>query len=112
VKVALLRGRIAIRPIVEKSSGLIHFPEDHQDWTRKLNRADGVKAQTSHFGTVLGMGPPAIGAHGHEVPHDFKIGDVVNFTYQMSEKWSDGHVWDDGQPCIFIAQEHIQGVLE
>ena len=111
MKVRLLRGRVAIRPIVESQSGSIILP-DQAHWTRKAQHESGVRAKSSHFATVLGMGPPAIGAHGHEVPHGFKPGDTVNYVMHMNEKWSDGQVWEDGLPCCFIPQEHVNGVLE
>ena len=58
------------------------------------------------------MGPPAIGAHGFEVPYGFEAGDVVNYAIYVNAKNYEDHVWEDGQPCVFIAQEHVNGVLE
>jgi hypothetical protein len=112
VKLHLLRGRVAIRPILETRIGSILMPETHNDWTRDGQHKRGILAKSSHFAKVLGKGPPAIGVHGHEVPHGFEVGDTVNFALHMSEKWSDGQVWEDGEPCMFIAQEHVNGVLE
>ena len=84
----------------------------HGDWRRKEQHIGGLRAKASHEAVVLGMGPPAVVYNKHELPHEFVIGDRVNFSWQMNDKWSDGQVWEDGEPCIFVAQECINGVIE
>lgn len=109
MKIHLLRGRVAIRPIVETKRGNLFLPTD---WQREFEHSQGIKAKSSHKGKVLGFGPPAMTQSGHELPHGFEVGDVVNFAYHVNEKASDGQLWEDGEPCIYIAQEHINGVYE
>jgi co-chaperonin GroES (HSP10) len=109
--VRLLRGRVAIRPIVDKQVGSILMPDTHGDWSRKGDRSQGVRTSASHRATVLGFGLPAL-EHGHELPHGFVVGDEVLFTWHINEKWSDGQVWEDGEPCVFISQEMVNAVVE
>ena len=111
MKIHLLRGRVAIRPIVEEKSGSIFLP-NRADYQRDSDHKQGIRAKASHFATVLGMGPPILGDHGYEVPHGFKVGDVVNYAIHINEKAHEDQVWEDGLPCVFIAQGHVNGVLE
>lgn len=108
----LLRGRVALRPIIETHVGSIIIPATYADWNRKEQHRQGLSAKSSHEGIVLGMGPPAMVYNKHELPHGFNVGDRVNFSYQMNEKWSDSQRWEDGEACIFISQECINGVIE
>jgi hypothetical protein len=112
VKIHLLRGRVAVRPIIEtESKGGIIMP-NRADYQHKDDHSQGIRAKASHFGKVLGMGPPAIGPHGHEVPHGFEPGDTINYAMHINEKACEDQVWEDGEPCIFIAQEHVNAVLD
>ena len=112
MKLSLLRGRVALRPIVDEKIGSIFLPPLHADWQRKDEQLKGIRAKSSHKATVLGMGLPAIVYNRHELPYGFEVGNVVNYSMQMNEKWSDGQIWEDGEPCIFVAQECINGVIE
>ena len=107
----LLRGRIAVRPLVPQQIGSILMPGTHADWTRAGQAELGIKAQSSHSAIVLAKGPPAL-EHGHERPHLFEVGDEVVYVYHHNEKWSDGHTWEDGGPVIYVAQEEILAVVE
>lgn len=111
MKISLLRGRIAVRPIVDAKIGSIFMPDIMADWTRSAQHRAGLKSQACHRAKVLGKGPPAF-QYGRELPHGFDVGDTVVFVYAHNEKWSDGHVWEDGEPCMYISQEEVQAVYE
>lgn len=112
MKLSLLRGRIAVRPIVETKIGLIHMPRDHSDWQRKGERSQGVRSSQAHRAKVLGFGPPAFMYPGRELPHGFRVGDEVAFVWAHNENWSADQVWEDGEPCVYISQEEVQAVYE
>ena len=89
-------------------------PDQAPDNERSGQRSSGVRSQSSHRGTVLGMGEPARTAKGDApIPHGFSVGDEVVFVFalQGTEESRRG-TWSDGEPCVWIAQEEVIAVVE
>jgi co-chaperonin GroES (HSP10) len=107
-----LRGRVAIRPIVEWRTGLIWHPQQRPDTERAEDKSLGILAQSSHRGHVLAMGAPAL-RYGHEVPHGFTVGDEVVFVYATGQVESarNSRLFDD-EPCVWVAQEEVIAVVD
>ena len=109
-----LRGRIAIRKHVPLRTGLVWHPDQAPDNERSGQRSSGVRSQSSHRGTVLGMGEAARTAKGDApIPHGFSVGDEVVFVFalQGTEESRRG-TWSDGEPCVWIAQEEVIAVVD
>jgi co-chaperonin GroES (HSP10) len=106
-----LRGRVAIRPIVETRSGLIWYPDQRPDDETAEQKSRGSLAQSSHRGHVLAFGPPAL-RYGREVEHGFVVGDEVVFVYAsgLIEKGR-ASVWSDDGPCVWVTQEEVIAVV-
>jgi hypothetical protein len=104
-RIRLLRGVVVIREdkSIHRRYGSIIVPDPKGD------------PPSWHIGTVLGMGPPAqiypFGKPAVDVPHDFKIGDRVFFSWQHNER-EHTKVWEDGLPACWIPQFLIHAVLE
>jgi co-chaperonin GroES (HSP10) len=96
--VRLLRGRVVVREIQTVSSRL---------WTPDPNERE----TKTHRGIVLAKGPPALTRKGHEVPHGFEIGDVVQFHYVHLKELSINE-WIDGKPANWMPQNCIDAVIE
>ena len=103
--VRLLRGRVIVRELDPTSS--IWMP---------VQTARNVR---THRGVVLGMGPPAVQefvvdgvSRLVDVPHGFKVGDVVQYHFEHhQEAWT--QVWPpDGKLATLIAQEFVDAVVE
>lgn len=106
-----LRGRVVLRPLYPIKIGLIHLPGMTQDWERESQRDKGIRAMSSHRGRVLAMGAPAYAPDGRsEVPHGFEVGDEVVFIWRHNER-EYTRTWTDGEPCCWVAQEHVQAVM-
>ena len=106
-----LRGRVVLRPHEPRRIGLIHLPDQSADWTREAQKKLGIKAKSSHRGTVLAMGEPALSSGGVEVEPGFAVGDDVVFVWKHSEK-NFTQPWVDGGPCCWVGQEHVLAVHE
>ena len=105
-KLHCLRGRVVIRPIAEHVSSLVIDPYVHI--------GDGEYREYSektHRGEVVAMGPPVLTSKGHEITHGFRVGDVVQFHYESTEKGS-RLTWTDGSTCVVRAQREIDAVIE
>ena len=101
--IRLLRGRVAVRETTLGTyGGTLYVPQAN---------ARDIKA---HFGRVLGFGPPAQTKKGYEIPPDFTVGSEVMVVYGLAgtEKDVRRGVWVDGEPCIYIAQEEVIGVVD
>ena len=80
---------------------------------------------TTHRGTVLAMGAPALGCldvdkmgrcqsltcKHVEVPHGFRVGDVVQFHFAGTEKGRTAP-WTAGEPALWLAQPEIDAVID
>ena len=98
-----LRGRVVIRPDRPgwKSDTLIDpYTAEYREYEER-----------THRGTVLAMGPPVLTGEGHEIPHGFRVGDVVQYNYESTEKGS-RITWPDGEVCVVRAQREIDAVIE
>jgi co-chaperonin GroES (HSP10) len=108
-----LRGRVAIRPIIPLRTGLIWHPDQRPETETAEQKSLGKLAQSSHRGRVLGFGPPAMQYERHEVPRGFSVGDEVVFVYGAKGTGESRRgVWEDGEPCVWIAQEEVLAVVE
>lgn len=95
--ISLLRGRVVIRE-TEARPSIIWRP------------APGQRQISTHRGTVLAIGAPAIDKHGNEIPHGFEVGDEVQFHWEMSEE-AHTRVWPgDGKPACWVRQFAVDGV--
>jgi co-chaperonin GroES (HSP10) len=95
---ALLRGRVVVRE-QKKPSSLIEIVDNDP------------AATVTHRGVVLALGPPVrTPKGGAEIPHGFKVGDVVQFHFEATEK---GRMTEwDGAPAVVLAQREIDAVIE
>ena len=94
-----LRGRVVIREIKARSSIILD---------------PGVfdpRAQTTHRGQVIAVGPPVLTLKGAEIPLDFKAGDVVQFHFEGTEKGRTV-TWDGHEGVLVMAQREIDAVIE
>lgn len=107
-----LRGRAAVRLIPDRPTGLIQYPGTHDDWERKDQQMQGIRAQSSHRAHVLGLGEPARNKWGDPVPWECAVGDEVLFVYDHHEKFSEDQKWEDGESCLYVSQEEVLAVLE
>jgi hypothetical protein len=109
----LLRGRVLVAPYNPQKIGSIVLPDMSRDWQANAERAEGIKAKSSHFGTVRAFGPPAIIYGKHEIPRLFDVGDLVVFVWSHNEKVYTGE-WDPdaGERTCWIGQEHVIAVIE
>lgn len=108
----LLRGRVMIAPVVEKTThGGIIRPDQEIDKRTNYN--------TLGIGVVRMIGPPAITplrwdsdrrawVGGVEIQPEFKVGDKVRYVGQHHSRYG---VWD-GEDVAFVAQEEVQCVIE
>lgn len=110
----LLRGRVAIRPLEPRYHGVLVLPDTAYDTERATQKSRGLRAQSSHRGRVLALGPPARTAKGDApVPHGFVVGDEVVFVYALSgTEQSRTSTWTDGEPVVWIAQEEVIAVVD
>lgn len=102
-KLHCLRGRVVIRPerAGSESSSLIDpYVGEYREYQEK-----------THRGTVMALGPPVLTEQGHEIPHGFSVGDVVQFHYESTEAGS-RLIWTDGEVCVVRAQREIDAVIE
>ena len=98
-----LRGRVVIRE--HKEASRIVTIIDTRD-----PRGDLTVSRT-HRGTVLAMGPPVLTDDGHEVPHGFAVGDVVQFHFEATESGRTT-TWGEHEGVLVMAQREIDAVLE
>jgi hypothetical protein len=107
-----LRGRIAVRPLVPRQTGLIIHPDTSSDYERSDQKSLGIKAQSSHRGIVLAKGAPMLTKRDAEVPHGFDVGDEVSYVFALrGTEESRAGEWN-GEPCVWLGQEEIQAVFE
>jgi co-chaperonin GroES (HSP10) len=106
-----LRGRVAVRPIVETRTGLIWHPDQRPDTERSEDKQLGKLAQSSHRGIVLAAGAPAI-KYGFEVPLGFSVGDEVVYVFAAGgTEESRRSLWGE-EACVWVAQEEVIAVVE
>ena len=104
--IRLMRGQVVVRELEEKSPIWRPDPSPRQ-----------VK---THRGEVLALGKPAQVQHYdtetqrstfHEIPHGFKVGDVVQFHFEHhQEGWT--VMWEDGKKATYLAQHNVDAVIE
>jgi len=108
-----LRGRVALRELIDTRTGLIWHPDNRPDTERAEDKSRGRLAQSSHRGRVLGFGPPALMYERHEVPHGFAIGDEVVFVYGSGlVEVGRRSTWTDDGPCVWVTQEEVLAVVQ
>ncbi len=106
--IRLLRGMVVIRE---------HTKADTEQFRNIIipavstqhDRHAVARARKWHRGTVLAMGPPALTKKGAEVPHDFKVGDVVYFHFVHHEEGFT-RPWSDGELATWVPQSAIDAV--
>lgn len=110
----LLRGRVAVRPLVERYHGRLVLPDTAADTLRKEQGSSGMLARSSHRGRVLAMGEPARTARGDApVPAGFEVGDEVVYVFARNgTEDSRTSTWRDGEPVVWLAQEEVIAVVE
>jgi co-chaperonin GroES (HSP10) len=106
-----LRGRVAIRPVVETRIGRIHLPDYQPEWDRRDQRSAGIHARSSHRGHVLAMGAPAE-RYGHPVAHGFCVGDEVVFVFASGGTEESRRSYYGEEPCVWVTQEEVLAVVE
>jgi hypothetical protein len=102
MRIRLLPGQVVIREVDPAPSESLWTP------------APGERERHTHTGVVLAVGPPARthGGTGAEVPHDFAVGDLVQYHF-TSHKGAATRAWPlDGRPAAWIPQENVDGVWE
>jgi co-chaperonin GroES (HSP10) len=105
-----LRGRIVIKPDRPTHVGSIILPDMVGDWIKQEQKSLGIKAQSSHTGTVLLVGPPALTRKGAEIKPDFRPGDRVQFVWTHNEgAWT----FDvEGVEVCWVPQANVIAVHE
>jgi co-chaperonin GroES (HSP10) len=99
-----LRGRVVVRE--HKSAQYSRYPSIVIPDTVMANE----RSRLTHTGTVLALGPPVRTKHGHEVPHECKPGDTVQFHFEATEEGRKTK-WDDGAEALVMAQREIDAVI-
>jgi co-chaperonin GroES (HSP10) len=99
VKIRLLPGQVVVR---EEAS-----PASEKLWTPSPN----PRKVTTHTGRILALGPPAL-HHGHPVPHEYQVGDLVQFHFNHLEELLTNDWPLDGKPAIWLPQKDIDAVWE
>ena len=94
----VLRGRVWVR-MQEQPSSLILIVDNKPEETE------------FHRGTVLAVGPGAYSKGGVPVELDVKIGDVVGFHFEGTQKGREAP-WTDGKTALCLAQREIDCVFE
>ena len=94
----VLRGRVWVR-MQEQSSTLIHIVDNKPEETE------------FHRGTVLEVGAGAYSKGGVPVELDVKIGDVVGFLFEGTQRGREAP-WTDGKTALCLAQREIDCVFE
>ena len=102
-KLHCLRGRVVLRPERPGFQSKILI----DPYTREYREYE----ERTHRGVVVAMGPPVLTSQGHETPHGFEVGDVVQFHYESTERGS-RITWPDGSTCVVRAQREIDAVIE
>lgn len=107
--IRLLRGQVVIREHLY--AGYDQYPSIIiPDVSTRHDKDAIARERTWHRGEVLAAGPPAL--HGpHEVPQEFKVGDLVIFHFEHLEKsWT--RPWSDGKDATWVPQSCVDAVLE
>ena len=99
-----LRGRVVIREHKEPSR-LVTIIDTTDP------RGDPHAATLTHRGTVIAMGPPVLLTSGAEVPHHFRVGDVVQFHFEATESGRTT-TWGEHEGVLVMAQREIDAVIE
>jgi co-chaperonin GroES (HSP10) len=96
-EVRLLRGRVLVRPLSERTSGVV--------WLPPPPKADG---KSVGYGVVVAIGAPALNKRGREVMPGFVVGDRVLHVGQHRSR----DVEMGGETFRSIAQAEVQAVVE
>ncbi len=109
MSIRLLRGMVVIREDYDDAKR--QFPSIIVPDVSTRDDKDAIaRDRTSHRGTVLAMGAPAITKTGAEVPHGFSVGDSVVFHFEHYEKgWT--RPWADGERAVWVPQVCVDGVV-
>lgn len=109
-----LRGRVAIRPLVPTHFGVLVLPDTAADTERTRQQSSGVRAQSSHRGRVLAMGPYALTPKGGAtVTAGFAVGDEVVYVFgRNGTEVSRTGTWSDGKPVVWVSQEEVVAVFD
>jgi co-chaperonin GroES (HSP10) len=93
-----LRGRVVIR-------------EDKRHSQIIITVDNNPRATTTHRGIVLAVGPPVLTSKGAEIPLFFKVGDIVQFHFEATEK---GRTFSYGEwtNVLCMAQREVDCVIE
>lgn len=93
-----MRGQVVVREEPPAPSATLWTPDPTPRQVR------------THTGRVLALGPPARTAGGVEVPHEYKVGDLVEFFFTHLEVMATNE-WE-GQKATWVPQSNISGVWE
>jgi co-chaperonin GroES (HSP10) len=94
-----LCGQVVVREVPPRSSALLWTPPPQP------------RSVTTHTGRVLALGPPARTAAGVEVPHEYQVGDLVQYHFEHLEKVLT-NPWEDGELATWVPQWCIDAVWE
>lgn len=108
-KLVPLRGRVAVRPISDVRNSVLHIPDTYDQ--AKIDRSQGILAQSSHRGVVLCAGAPAL-QYGHEVPHGFLAGDEVVYVFGANGTEASRRGFFGEERCVWLAQEEVIAVVD
>jgi co-chaperonin GroES (HSP10) len=94
-----LRGQVVVREETPQASPSLWTP------------TPTARQVHTHTGRVLALGPPARTAGGAEVPHAYRVGDLIQFHYEHLEELLTNE-WEDGRPAVWVPQSSVDGVWE
>lgn len=98
-----------IRPFEPTKIGSIFLPDGSYATGRRAEQSQGKRAKSSHRGTVLAMGAPALSKKGIEIPPGFEVGDEVQYVYVHNQQEFTKE-WIDGGVCTWVPQECVIAV--
>ena len=93
----VLRGRVVVRETEQKFSSVILTPNYNP------------REEKSHRGVVLAVGAGAYTKLGVEVPIDVRVGDIVNFHFEGTEKGRTAP-WTDGKNALWLMHREVDAV--
>lgn len=98
MRVRPLPGRVVIKEDRRLSTVILlgHSPDD--------------RTVTTHRGTVIDAEPLVL-PNGAVVPLDFKVGDVVQFHFEATQKGRTT-TWNGHEDVLVMAQREIDAVIE
>lgn len=95
-----MRGQVVVREEPPAPSARLWTPDPNPRQVR------------THTGRVLALGPPARTTAGVEVPHGYRVGDLIQYHFDHLEQLLTNPWPEDGLPATWLPQVAIDGVWE